>query len=76
MSETSTIKLQIVHMALPHAYFITCATGGGNQPHATEPFTKAVIRIVPGVVSSLSVVAGLQRLLSFLAYIELVMCSY
>ena len=30
-----------------------------------EPFTKAVIRVVPVLVSSLRVVAGLQRLLSF-----------
>ena len=36
-----------------------------------EPFTKAVIR-VPAVVSSLRVVAGLQRLLSFPANSELV----
>ena len=35
------------------------------RPRVTEPFTKAVIRVVPVVVSSLRVVAGLQRLISF-----------
>ena len=52
-------------MAPPHAYFITCALGGGARPRATEPLTKAVIRVVPAVVSSLYVVEGLQRLPSF-----------
>ena len=43
-----------------------CASvGGGVRPHETEPFTKAVIRVVPAMVSSLRVVAGLQQLLSF-----------
>ena len=37
-----------------------------------QPFTKAVIRVVPAVVSSLRIVAGLQLLLSFLANSELV----
>ena len=37
------------------------------RPRAAEPFTKAVIRVVPVVVSSLRVVAGLQRLISFQA---------
>ena len=60
-----TIKLYIWCTAPPLTYFITCASGGGAQPGATEPFTKAVIRVVPAVVSSLRVVAGLQRLLSF-----------
>ena len=34
---------------------------------ATEPFTKAVTWVLPAVVSSLCVVAGLQRVISFLA---------
>ena len=38
-------------MAPPLACFITCASGGGARPRTTEPFTKAVIRIVPAVVS-------------------------
>ena len=42
------------------------------RPHATEPFTKDVIRVVPAVVSFLLVSAGLQRLLSFPANSELV----
>ena len=37
-----------------------------------KPFTKAVIHIVPAVVSSLRVVAVLQRLFSFPANSELV----
>ena len=37
-----------------------------------EPFTKAVICVVPDLVSSLCVVAGLQRLLSFPANSKLV----
>ena len=46
-------------MAPPLAYFITCASGGGGaQPHATESFTKAVIRVLFAVVSFLRVVAG------------------
>ena len=60
-------------MATPLAYFITCASGGsGTRPREIEPFTKAVIRVVPTVVSSLCVVAGLQRLLCFPANSELV----
>ena len=58
--------------ALPLAYFITGSSGGGARPRSTEPFTKAVIRVVPAVVSSLRVVAGLQLLLSFPANSELV----
>ena len=50
MSETSTIKL---YTAPPLAYFITCAPGGSARLRATEPFTKAVIRVVSAVVSSL-----------------------
>ena len=46
-------------MAPPHAYIITCALGGSARPRATEPLTKAVIRVVPAVVSYLHVVAGL-----------------
>ena len=37
-----------------------------------EPFTKAVICVVPALVFSLHVVAGLQRLLSFPANSKLV----
>ena len=48
------------------------ASGGGARPRATETFTKAVIRVVTMVVSSLRVVAGLQRLLSFLANSEFI----
>ena len=55
----------------PLLAFIMCASGGGGaRPHAAEPFTKAVIRVVPAVVSSLRVV--LQRLLSFPANSELI----
>ena len=42
-----------------------CLRRCGARCRATELFTKAVIRVVPAVVSSLRVVAGLQRLLSF-----------
>ena len=42
------------------------------MPRATEPFTKAVIHIVPAVVSSLHHVAGLQRLFSFQQIVLLV----
>ena len=42
------------------------------QPRVTEPFTKAVIHVVPAVDSSLRVVAGLQRLLSFPANSEFI----
>ena len=72
MSETSTIKLYTVFGTVPCILFIMCASGGGARPRATEPFTKAVIHVVPAVVSFLSVVAGLQRLLSFPANSELV----
>ena len=39
---------------------------------ASEPFTKAVICIVPALVSSLRVVAGLTLLLTFPANSKLV----
>ena len=44
-------------------------SGGGARPRATEPFTKAVIRVVS---CGVRVVANLQRLLSLPANSELV----
>ena len=55
----------ILTVSNPFTWNIYDALGGGAQPHATEPFTKAVIRVVPAMVSSLHVAAGLQQLPSF-----------
>ena len=57
------IKLSIRYTAPPLVYLITCASGGdGVRPRETEPFIKAVIRVLPALVSSLHVVAGLLRI--------------